>query len=89
MKTFITLLLFSCLSNAAAVIQPLSGVLSSYDKKFATIVNTQGSYQVPVEFFSKIEAISLGSHIALSLDETQYKKIKFKAPTLYKVGQNK
>lgn len=82
----LTILCFARLSYAAMNPQPLKGTLSTYDKKFATVVNNQGSYQVPVEYFSKIESISLGSSVTLSLDEDQFKKIKYKAPTLYKVG---
>ncbi|GEM_PF-5581837 len=70
---------------AAATLLPLKGRLVSYDKKFAIISNLQGTFVVPIEFFSNIKKIAVGSDIELTLDAKQNERVEFTPPTVIQV----
>ncbi len=77
---FAIALMSQSFSFAASTLLPIKGKLSAYDKKYASVSNLNGTYEIPVEYFSDIKKISIGSDVEISLDENQNKKVKFTAP---------
>ena len=89
MKLLISLfILKSSLAMAAGDLIPLKGTLKSFDKKTAKIVNLTGTYEVPVEYFSDLKKMEVGSEVILSLDESQNKNLIFTPPQEIEVKQN-
>lgn len=76
-----SLLAVNC-TFAASKALPIRGLLISFDKKYAKVANLTGEYSIPVEYFSNLKKISLGSEVEVSLDEAQGKKVKFSPPPI-------
>lgn len=91
MKTSILVLglIYSTVTFSASQGSLLKGSLRGYDTEYATIINETGTYKVPVEYFSNVKKIALGSAVSLQLSAEDFEKVKMDSPKVLILSKNK